>query len=115
LEVEPIGCTSERTKVTAWVNSCVGVDEIVNDKRSVTAYFNMASNLSVQLNNFKKEIVQVNILNSLGQAVHSSKTNTNNESTLNNTINIPELSTGIYYINFSNENTNQTIKLVKTN
>jgi PKD repeat protein len=114
-EVEPVGCSSERTKVTAWVDACSGVDDIANNKRSSSAYFNSSSNLSVQLNNFRKEVVQVSILNSLGQIIHNTKINTTNESIMNNDINIPDLSTGIYYINFSNENTNQTIKLIKTN
>ena len=114
-EVEPVGCSSERTKVTAWVNSCLGIDDITKNNRSVTAFFNSYSSLSVQLYNFRRETVQVAILNSLGQVFHNTQMNTNNEPILNDNINIPKLSNGIYYIRFSNENTNQTIKLVKTN
>ena len=88
----------------------VGVKEMLSDA-NVNVYPNPASEqLNIKFNNYKQEVIEMNIYDVLGKQVLSS-TLTSNLSTFN----ISDLQSGIYMINLSNSGISATHKIFINN
>jgi len=101
------GCSALAT-VTQSVSLCTGIDAIENKNEFVKIYPNPFSNEIVVLLNYIDEDTEISIYNSTGQLVYKV-----NPGQINSTLKLEYLPAGIYFLNISNKQQMQMVKLIK--
>ena len=105
-------CGTDTHNGSILVDVCNSIDDLNNGKSMVAYFDNINNNINISYENITQGTYNLNILNSLGQVVVSTKLNINNNEGI---ITVPfnENAKGIYFINIYNNDAKFNSKFLK--
>jgi len=105
-------CGTDTHNGSILVDVCNSIDDLNNGKSMVAYFDNINNNINISYENITQGTYNLNILNSLGQVVVSTKLNINNNEGI---ITVPfnENAKGIYFINVYNNDAKFNSKFLK--
>ncbi|MDT8411443.1 MAG: S8 family serine peptidase [Vicingaceae bacterium] len=105
-------CGTDTHNGSIVVDICNSIDDLNNGKSMIAYFDNINNNISISYENIAQGTYNLNILNSLGQIIISTKLNiSNNESVI--TMPFNESAKGIYFINIYNNDAKFNSKFMK--
>lgn len=111
-DVKGVDCKSVREPVTALVNMCTGLNEIISHE-NVNTYFNSSNhNLEITLNGTEKGNYVISVYNAVGQLVFDEQVQITSDQ-YRKLINLSNESNGVYLIRITNQKTSFTNKFIK--
>ncbi|MDF1675082.1 MAG: PKD domain-containing protein, partial [Vicingaceae bacterium] len=105
-------CGTDTHNGSIVVDVCNSIDDLNNGKSMVAYFDNINNNINISYENIAQGTYNLNILNSLGQVIVSTKLNINNNEGI---ITVPfnENAKGIYFINIYNNDAKFNSKFLK--